>query len=123
MLGFKRVFSSGTPRIPRRVASAMKRSSPCLCNARALSSQTERLGVATTNDCSGALEDGLIQLDMVADHLLLRHPFLNDRSRGRAAIAFTQFRAGNQGFEGLRHFMRVARFNQQPGFLMLNQLR
>src|SRR5260221_2912383 len=123
MLGFKRVNSSGTPAIPRRVASAMKRSSPCLCNARALSSQTERLGVATTNERSGALKDRLIQLDMIADHLLFRHPFLDNRSSGLAAIAFPQFRAGHQGFKGLRHFTRVARLNQQPGLLMLDQLR
>src|SRR5687768_3869236 len=48
-MGRRRVSSSGTPAVPRRVPSARKRSAFAWDRARALSSHTERAGVATTN--------------------------------------------------------------------------
>src|SRR5208283_2218898 len=49
--------SGGTPAVPRRVPSARNRNFPIRSSARALSSQTERPGVATMNksDCRGLL--------------------------------------------------------------------
>src|ERR1044071_1182965 len=95
--GSNRVRCGGTPIVPRRVPSARKRNSPMRSNALALSSQTDRLGVATTN--FSLAPDGFIDANAAFNHLIGSHTGFTNGNCGGTPKLFAKSLVFNQLFQ------------------------